>query len=186
MNLRALWFACLGLGLLLLAGCESRNLSDLEQYSAEVRSRKGGRVPPLPVLRTYERYGYQSADNGARDPFGSAPERERRREAADQVVDKQQQELNSEIATHNREELEMFELDSLRMVGTLQNDADIWAIVKDSTGVIHRVTVGNYIGRNFGKILDIREDRVEIREINKDSNGRWEERAASLALTEDK
>ena len=178
--------ACLCLALLVLAGCESRDLSDLEQYSEEIRARKGGRVPPLPVLRPYERYTYQSADNGARDPFSGGPEREQTREPTDQVADQQQQELNSEIATHKREELEMFELDSLRMVGTLQNDTEMWAIVKDSTGVIHRVGVGNYIGRNFGKILDIQEDRLDVREITKDANGRWEERAASLALTEEK
>lgn len=186
MTVRAPWRACLCLPLLLLAGCENRDLGDLEQYSAEVRARKGGRVPPLPVLRPYERYSYQSADNGARDPFMGGPEREERREVADQVADDLQQELNAEIATHKREELEMFELDSLRMVGTMQNDSEMWAIVQDSVGVIHRVGVGNYIGRNFGKILDIQEDRMEVREITKDANGRWEERAASLALTEEK
>ena len=50
---------------------------------------------------------------------------------------------------------------------------------------VHRVQVGNYLGRNFGKILDIQEDRIDLREIVKDADGRWEERQASLALLED-
>ena len=33
-------------------------------------------------------------------------------------------------------------------------------------------------------VTDIQEDRIDIREIVKDSQGRWEERAASLALSE--
>jgi type IV pilus assembly protein PilP len=45
--------------------------------------------------------------------------------------------------------------------------------------------VGNYLGRNYGKVLDIKEDRLELREIVKDSEGRWEERNASLALAEE-
>jgi type IV pilus assembly protein PilP len=47
------------------------------------------------------------------------------------------------------------------------------------------VQIGNYIGRNFGKILDIQEDRIDLREIVKDGDGRWEERQASLALLEE-
>ena len=182
---RASGLLALGLALALLGGCGDRDMTDLEQYSADVRSRKGGRIPPLPALKPYERYTYQSGEAAARDPFVPSFEAERRKDTKDVVVDQQQQQFAEEITTHNREELEMFELDSLRMVGTMQNDADIWAIVKDSNGVIHRVAVGNYIGRNFGKILEIREDRLNLREITKDANGRWEERAASLALSED-
>ena len=71
------------------------------------------------------------------------------------------------------------------MVGTLQNTNELWGIIKDSAGTVHRVQVGNYIGRNFGKVLDIKEDRLDLREITKDSEGRWEERNASLALAEE-
>ena len=92
--------------------------------------------------------------------------------------------FNDEIMAHNSEELEAFELDSLRMVGTLQSESELWAIVVDSTGTVHRVQVGNYMGRNFGKVLEILEDRVELREIVKDADGNWEERNASLALAE--
>jgi type IV pilus assembly protein PilP len=47
------------------------------------------------------------------------------------------------------------------------------------------VQIGNYLGRNFGKILNIQEDKIELREIVKDADGRWEERQASLALLEE-
>jgi len=47
---------------------------------------------------------------------------------------------------------------------------------------VHRVRVGNYLGRNIGKILNIQEDSIELREIIKNVDGRWEERQAALAL----
>ena len=87
-----------------------------------------------------------------------------------------------EIETHNPEELENFELDGLRMVGTLQNSADFWGVVLDQEGTVHRVKVGNYMGKNFGRIINIAEDKIEVREIIGDAQGSWEERAASLAL----
>ena len=41
------------------------------------------------------------------------------------------------------------------------------------------------MGSNYGKILNIQEDRIDLREIIKDSQGRWEERQATLALSEE-
>ena len=40
------------------------------------------------------------------------------------------------------------------------------------------------MGKNIGKILNIFEDRIELREIVKNSNGRWVERQAAIALAE--
>ena len=87
-----------------------------------------------------------------------------------------------EIQTHNPEELENFELDSLRMVGTLQNPGSLWGIVLDGDGTVHRVTTGSYMGRNYGKVTRIAEDRIEVREVVGDGQGGWDERPASLAL----
>ena len=188
MRNRSLSFRALGplCFTLTLSGCANDGLTDLEQYVASVLARRGGQVEALPAIKPYERYLYQSADKNARDPFQPVLQQENKTQPVAAGSSEEQRKYNDEIMAHNSEELEAFELDSLRMVGTLQNDSEMWAIVKDSTGVIHRVGVGNYIGRNFGKILDIQEDRMDVREITKDANGRWEERAASLALTEEK
>ena len=70
------------------------------------------------------------------------------------------------------------------MVGVMEDTDDLWGIVRDPEGVVHRVQVGNYVGRNFGKIINIQEDRIDIREITRDAQGRYEEREASLALAE--
>jgi type IV pilus assembly protein PilP len=170
---------------LALGGCVNRDKTDLENYVAEVLSRRGGQIEPLPPIKPYARYLYQSADRQLRDPFTPFTELEAKQEEVAPATDALQQAFTDEIMAHNREELEAFELDSLRMVGTLRDDNELWGIIRDNAGTVHRVQVGNYLGRNFGKILDIQEDRIDLREIVKDADGRWEERQASLALLED-
>ena len=166
-----------------LAGCVSRDIGDLEDYTKEVLARSGGRIEPPPEIKPYEPYAYKSAEGGARDPFD--PFYQSRKTEAAQVADTGlSKELEQEIKSRNREELEQFELDSLRMVGIIQNVDENWAIIKDPSGVVHRVKVGNYMGRNIGKIVNIFEDKIELREIVQNTQGKWEERAAAVALVE--
>ena len=125
-----------GLALLtLLGGCVSKDMSDLEQYVDTVLARKGGSIEPLPPIKPYERYLYQAAELGQRDPFKSFIEEERRVEQVDKITDAQQQAYAAEILTHNREELEGHELDTLRMVGA-ENVEALWASCAIH-GVVH-------------------------------------------------
>ena len=177
---------CAAIAIVALAGgCVSNDMSDLEKYKDEVLARKGGNIEPLPPIKPYEHYVYQALELGLRDPFKSFMEEKPEQGKETKGIDAAQQKYVDEIQTHNREELETYELDAMRMVGVLERSDDLWAIVKDQGGTVHRVQVGNYLGRNFGKITNIQEDRIDVREIIKDSQGRWQERAASLALSEE-
>lgn len=169
----------LGAAAVLVGGCASSEMSDLQGYVAQVNARPGGQIEPLPEVKPYERYLYQSV--GMRDPFSALFEVPEEALARD-VDDAKQHALMQEIQNRNREELESFELDSLRMVGTLENPSNFWGIVKDPKGTVHRVSVGNYLGMNFGKVTIVAEDRIDLREIIKDPQGDWIERLASLAL----
>ena len=166
----------------LLGGCVSKDISDLEDYTADVLARKGGHIEPLPPIKPSERYLYQAETQGLRDPFQSFMDEEETQIVA--PIGGRGDEFAKEIATHNPEELENFELDGLRMVGVLENTDNTWGIVRDQEGVVHRVATGNYVGRNYGKVTNVQDDRIDIREITKDSQGRWEERAAALLLSE--
>lgn len=171
---------------LLLGGCVSRDISDLDQWTQEVLTRPGGRIEPLPEVKPYEAYAYMSANEEMRDPF--KPFYQVRQ--LDDVTPGDKgvgltKEMEREIKGRNREELEQFELDSLRMVGTLENANENWVIISDPDQTVHRIKVGNYMGRNIGKVINIFEDRVELREIVQDSNGRWDERQAAIALVEE-
>ena len=70
------------------------------------------------------------------------------------------------------------------MVGTMTREGDQVALIKSPDGLISRVNVGNYLGQNHGKVVAIKEDRVELVEIVPDGLGGWLERPASLALVE--
>ncbi len=163
----------------LAGGCTERSMSDLEGWVQEVLARPGGEIDPLPPIKPYEVYTYQSA--GKKDPFEPffqpEPEQIAQGEAEDSGV---KPDFN-----RNKEELELYPLDSLRMVGTIEREGQIYGIVLTPDQTIHRVKVGNHLGQNFGKIVSIQEDRIELVEIVRDARGRWEERPAALALQEE-
>ncbi len=168
-----------------IQGCVSQDISDIEQEVSEIMARSGGRIEPLPEIKPYEAYAYESGQLGRKNPFKPFYIIDKPSISDNAAVDDGlTEEMEREIRNRNREELEQFELDSLRMVGTIDNENNNWAIVLDPDGVVHRVKVGNYVGANIGKITNIYEDRIELREIVQDSNGRWEEREAALALIE--
>ncbi|MEM7251535.1 MAG: pilus assembly protein PilP [Pseudomonadota bacterium] len=153
-------------------------MSDLESYVQSVLARKGGDIDPLPAVKPYEVYTYNST--GGKDPFEPffkpGPEAPVETAVTDSGV--------RPDPNRNREELEQYPLDALRMVGTLERDEATWAIVLDTEGAIHRVQVGNYLGENHGKIVAVLEDRIELLEIARSLSGGWEQREASLALVE--
>ena len=167
-----------------ISGCGTSDMSDLMTWKDGVLARPGGRIEPLPEIRPYEAYAYKAAAQGLRDPFRAFY---RQREETETKVDQNAgltAEMERELRNRNREELEKYELDSLQMVGTMNNEGNSWGIIKDPDGNVTRVRVGNYIGRNIGKIVNIYEDRIELREIVQNNQGRWEERQAAIALIE--
>ena len=175
------------LAILGVAGCVSGDMSDLEKQVSKIMSKPGGRLEPLPEIKPYEAYVYESGKSEARNPFKRfyVVEQSLAIEKSEGPVDDGlTEEMRNEIQNRNREELERFELDSIKMVGTLQNEDNHWGIVLDPGGIVHRVKTGNYIGLNIGKITSIEEEQIEVREIIKDNSGRYGERKALLPLTE--
>ena len=83
-----------------------------------------------------------------------------------------------------KEPLEAFPLEQLKMVGTLSQGKDTFAIVRaDKT--LYRVKKGNYMGQNFGLITDVTEGEIKLKEIVQDSAGDWAERQSVLPLLEE-
>jgi type IV pilus assembly protein PilP len=162
--------------LVLLAGC-SDDFSDLNLYISEVKAKPKGQIQPLPEVKVVESFIFKP--DGLRDPF--------------KPLEQPQQSEENDISTGNgikpdikrrKEDLEAFPLDGLKMVGTIVMKSSLWGLVKASDGTIHRVQVGNYMGKNYGKILRIITDKIELMEIVPDKPGTWREQQASLALTE--
>lgn len=157
---------------LLLAGC-GPDMSDLRQYVDEVKARKTAQIEPIPQMKQYEAFAYQ--EGGRRDPFmPTLPERERSATGSGPVPD-----LN-----RNKEPLEEFPIDSLRMVGRVNYEGRTYAMVKAPDNVIHRVTIGDHLGQNYGKITAISETEIKLAEIIPDGFGGFVERPATLATAQ--
>lgn len=159
---------------LLLAGCDSgSDMAQLRQFVDETVNREPGPVEPLPEFISYEPFTYSAS--GMRSPFES-PEDARRRGQSDNVSEVQPD------LERTREPLESFSLSSLTMVGTLTRDNVRWALIRDGEGTVHRVTVGNYLGRNHGRIVAASESAIEIVEIVTSGDGGWIERPQTLSI----
>lgn len=166
-----------------LAGCGGGSMADLRSYVAEIKTRPGTPIEDLPPIQPYVVYTYPC--DGAIEcvdpfePFYLDPPR-----PTDDGTTAVSDNGISPNFDRNREELESYPLDALRMMGTLEKGEQFWAILRDPDTIIHRVQVGNFIGQNNGKITGISEDRIELLEIIPDGRGGWEERQAELALAE--
>lgn len=157
----------------LLAGC-SRDMSDLQGYVAEVKARKSNQIDPIPQMKQYEAFAYVGQDR--RDPFVTAPNQRERGGPGDAA-------LRPDV-NRNKEPLEEFPLDALRLVGIVTFGTKTYAMVKAPDSVIHRVSVGDHMGQNYGRINKVAEAEVTLTEIIPDGFGGFIERAAALAATE--
>lgn len=70
------------------------------------------------------------------------------------------------------------------MVGTIRRNGKDWTLMQDPDGGIHRVGLGNYIGRNHGRVIDMGPTYVAVVEIVSDgSEDGWVERPRSIMLS---
>jgi len=82
-----------------------------------------------------------------------------------------------------KQALEAFALESIALVGTLSKAGKRVALVR-AEGTLHQVAVGNYLGKNFGKITKVDDSGLVLREITQDATGEWVVRIASLKMQE--
>ena len=158
-----------------LVGCGSEDMSDLDAFMEEKRARPGGVIEPIPAFKAYEAFAY--AATTMRSPF-------------DRPVEvREVRQLNTRSAVRpdvnrSKEFLEQFTLDSLQMVGRLERDNQIWTLIRDPEGGIHRVQVGNFLGRDHGRIVDMGTTFIAVVEIVSDGTADgWVERPRTLELT---
>jgi len=163
------------LALIGLSGCGGGgDFSDLQAYMEDVRARPKGSIEPLPKFQPYESFTYGAAS--LRSPFQPPIKIDmtsRQKGAPDVKPDE----------TRTRQFLEDFNIEVFQMVGTLSNESGVFALVSGAGGV-HRVKVGDYLGRNHGRILAIDESKIDVVEIVPDGEGGWLERPRSLSLKE--
>lgn len=159
-----------------LAACGG-DMSDLDRFIAETKTKHHGKVDPIPEFPPYETFVY-TADK-SRDPF--RPQTDQSQLAVAETNYTGPRPENS----RRKEPLESYPIDSLKMVGLLQQSSQTWGLVKDPEGTIHRVQPGNFAGQNHGKIVTVKETKIDIVELVPDGLSGWVSRDAQLAMAED-
>lgn len=161
-------------GALLLGGCGGNDFSDLQAFMEETRARPSGKIEPLPRFKPYEAFTYSASS--LRSPF-QPPVR----------IDLTQRQKGSQDIKPDenrvRQFLEGFNIEGFEMVGVLSNSQGMQALIRGA-GSVHRVKVGDYLGRNHGRVTSIEEGRVDVVEIVPDGEGGWLERPRTLSLPE--
>jgi len=159
---------------LILGGCRDAEIAALDQRLDKIRAAPTGQIAPLPQTPQYHAVTYDQA--GARSPF--VPER---------PAPEQEKAAGSDLAPdldRPRDPLEQYPLDALTLVGTLSVDGRISALVRDPQGEVHRLFVGEHMGTDFGRIVDITGTTVELVEIVSNGQGGWIERRRIISLNQ--
>ena len=167
---------CAGLmALLALSGCGASNdFSDLDAYMNEVRLRPAGKIEPTPTFRSYPAFSYSAAN--LRSPFS-------RQVRVDLAGQKRGSRNVKPDLGRVKQYLEGFNIEQFEMVGTIANASGSFALLRGAGGV-HRLKVGDYLGRNDGRIVAINATQVDVVEIVPDGEGAWLERPRTIPLKE--
>jgi type IV pilus assembly protein PilP len=154
---------------LALAGCGGDSHQDLRAWMAEQGKAAKGRLDPLPQVVPYQPFAYNAFD--LPDPFKP------RKIEPSKGASKLAPDLN-----RRKEPLESYPLESLSMVGTLQKDKTMYALVRTPDRDLYQVRTGNHMGQNFGVVIGIADGEVRLKELVQDSAGDWTERSSALQL----
>lgn len=161
-----------------LTACAGDNVDDLRDYVAEVKAKPGKKIDPIPTYPPYQSYTYQVMT--MRAPF-TVPVKVK-------PVSKEQMAATDVKPDDDRakEFLEGFQLEALSMVGTLSIKGAMTALISDNGGGVHPVTVGNYVGKSHGRVVEIYDNQVDVVEIISNGIGSWVERPRVIKLRESK
>ncbi len=165
--------------LLALTGCWGGDHDDLRQWVSLQKSTAKPRIQTLKEPSVFTPQAYAASNE--LDPFNMLK--------LTQVLSRDAAKNTSNMAllvveqSRRKEELESYPLDSMAMVGSLQKDGQNTALLRVNQ-LIYQVKAGNYLGQNYGRIVQIGESSLKLREIIQDATGDWVERITTLDLQE--
>lgn len=161
---------------LVIAGCGSKE-SELQQWMVEQRGNTPARITPIAEPKKFKPQAYEQM--AAMEPFNNqkllqALRRDSSQSAANLAL------ISPELS-RRKEALESFPLDTMSMVGSLNKNNALVALLRVDK-LLYQVKVGNYLGQNYGRITKITDSEIILREIAQDAAGEWIERKVNLQL----
>lgn len=158
---------------LLVACSGNEEMIELQNYVSTVVNRPPTAIEPLPEFISYEAFTYSAAS--LRSPFDVPVD-------ISALLNNQRSNQVMPDEYRVRETLEYFALGALQMVGTLSRNGQMWALIRDEVNNVTPLTVGNYLGRNHGRIVNITDAQLELVEIVPTGDGGWIERPQTIVM----
>lgn len=170
-------FLALLMSVLILSGCSiSRDFDDIRSEMQRLDDRPTGSVPDVPEYESQELFFYSASD--VRSPFRSPVQEQ---ETMPTIVDSGV----TPDSDREPEALESFSLGQLSMVGHIEPaGGGLRALVVDPTGELHQVRSGQYMGQNYGRVVSVSAQKIELLEIVPSGRGGWLERPQTLSVSE--
>lgn len=155
---------------ILMMACQGGKGDDLDKFIEESAQNMRPKVDSLPEVKPYIPMEY-NADGILINPFKA-------RKALNANDGKLQPNMS-----RPREPLELYPLESLKFVGSIEKLNLKYGLIGTPDSSVQQVKVGNYLGQNFGMVLEITESGVILKEIVQDElSGDWVERTVSVDL----
>lgn len=158
-----------------LAGCSSNgDFADIKAKMKEIQAKPQGTIKPPPEFKPAATFTYAAGQ--LRSPFVPP-------QGAQLLLPGNGKKVEPDLA-RPKEYLERFNLDSLRMVGTITRPGlTLEALILDPDGNVTRVKPGNHMGKSFGNVVQITQDSIAVMEIIPDGRDGWVQRPRTLRLT---
>lgn len=157
--------------IVMLTGCSfSEQSSDLKQWMEKEAKSMRGKIEDLPPAKTYTPVDFDVKKNPfvMREPVS---------------LTKDGKDLFAPDKNRRKEALEAFQIETIKMTGFLLKDKSPVGIVRTRDGIMHYVSLGNYLGTNYGKVIEINENEIVVEErIQEEEN--WKIRTNRILLEE--
>jgi len=144
----------------------SRNDTDLRIYMSTVKMKPAKPIEPIPQFLPLASFKFPENEN-RRSPF--------------KPVEQNKNDSNAPDRHRIKQPLEEFPLENLKFVGTLKEGDSVWALIQRPDSQIIRVRVGDYMGRDYGRISQISNDFLKLEETIKTS-GKWEKQSITINM----
>ena len=173
---------------LFLSSCGDRDISDLEKYVAGVKAKPPRPIEQIPAYEHIPPHYYEVQDK--RDPFiplvakgGGGTKGPGNKGTTDQGSKKTA--CPNPGSNRVRVGLELVPLDALQMVGWLEEEHGALGalVILKGDGTIHHVKQSDYIGDNYGKIINVSERKIEVLEQLSDGKGCWKPEITAIQLS---
>ncbi|MDN3679417.1 pilus assembly protein PilP [Vibrio tapetis subsp. quintayensis] len=160
-------------GLWLLVGCQAES-EPVDVFIAQSRLNAKANISDLKQVQSFEPIPFDAGLS--REPF-VLPD-------VAKIALKPQEDHNcwQPKARSKRSKLEQYPLAQLKLSGVMGSGGKLSGIIHLPTGTMSKVSRGNFIGRNNGRVIKVSSQYVLIQEVLPDGLGCWQKRQTKLSL----